>query len=59
MILERKEKQDCCRKGRKNTCAICEKNANKLGIPITFTQFKLKIVVITQERLYSFLGMRF
>jgi hypothetical protein len=28
MILERKEKQECCRKGKKGTCATCEKNAN-------------------------------
>jgi hypothetical protein len=47
MILKRKENKKC------NMLKKCA----QLGIPITFTQFKLKIVVITQERLYSFLGI--
>jgi Na+-driven multidrug efflux pump len=48
MILKRKEKRKKCNMLKK--CA-------QLGIPITFTQFKLKIVVITQERFYNFLGI--
>jgi hypothetical protein len=34
MILERKEKQECHRKGRKGTCAIYEKNAHNWAFQI-------------------------